>query len=358
MKTLINTPNTSMLGGVANHYKGLRPYWKSTTHYNYIGSRKRFPGIVYLPLDVIKFLIKLTFGRYDVVVLNPSLTANSVIRDGLFLMLSCLFRVKKVVFFHGWEADVAEKITRRPKFFSYIYGRADCFVVLASSFKAQLVEWGLNTPILLTTTKFDDRLIEGRDIRTRDHVESLLFLARIEEEKGIFTALSALKILQSDFPDLRLKVVGNGGALEGAKRFVIDKGIDNVEFCGALSGATLSEAFMQSDIYLLPTWHGEGMPTSILEAMAFGLPVITRPVGGICDFFIDGKMGELIDSKDPEDFALAIRKILENDTILYDISKFNIKFALDNFAASKVARDLESKFNFALEENFKTHHPK
>lgn len=273
-------------------------------------------------------------------------------------MISCFFSVKKIVFFHGWESEFAEKISRSPKLFSWIYGRADCFIVLASSFKRQLLEWGIHTPTFLTTTKFDDRLIVGRDIRARHHVESLLFLARIEEEKGIFVALSAFQILQSDFPDLRFKVVGNGGALEDAKRFVIDKRIDHVEFCGVLSGSALSEAFTQSDIYLLPTWHGEGMPTSILEAMAFGLPVITRPVGGICDFFIDGDMGELISSKNPEDFALAIRKFLESDVLLQETSEFNKSFARDHFAASKVARSLESIFYSTLEEKSKHHQSK
>lgn len=337
-----------MLGGVANHYKGLRPYWKCIVHYNHIGSRQKLPGFITFPFDIIKFIFKLTIGRYDVIVLNPSLTVQSVIRDGMFLVIASLFFVKKVVFFHGWEEDIANKISRNPKLFATIYSKADCFMVLATTFKSQLHEWGIRKPVHLTSTKFDDRLIEGRDIRARNHADCLLFLARIEEEKGIFTALAALKILQSDYPDLRLKVAGDGGALEAAKRYTTDHKINNVEFCGMLSGAKLSEAFMKSDIYLLPTWHGEGMPTSILEAMAFGLPVITRPVGGICDFFINGEMGELVKSKDPNDFALAIRNILENLTLLRTISKFNMQFARDKFSASKVAQDLESKFKSTL----------
>lgn len=352
MKALINTPDTSLLGGVANHYKGLRPYWKNTVHYNHIGSRTKLPGAVTFPFDIIKFFIRLTLGRYDVVVLNPSLTAQSVVRDGIFLIVASLFSVKKVVFFHGWENHIAEKISRGPRLFSWIYGKADALIVLASSFKAQLEEWGVKAPIYLTTTKFDDRLIDGHDIRSRNHVESLLFLARIEEEKGIFVALSALKILQPAYPDLRLKIVGGGGALEEAKRFATDKDIKNVEFCGVLSGEALSAAFMNTDIYLLPTWHGEGMPTSTLEAMAFGLPVITRPVGGVCDFFIDGQMGSLLESKDPMDFAMAIQKLLGNKETLGEISAFNIKYAHDNFAASRVALGLEEIFKSVLEKDY------
>lgn len=352
MKVLINTPSIGMLGGVANHYKGLRPYWKNTVHYNHIGSRNKLPGSLLFPLDVIKFFIRLTLGRYDLVVLNPSLTAQSVIRDGIFLLIASFFSAKKVVFFHGWEPNIAEKISHIPKLFSWVYGKAAAIIVLASSFKVQLEEWGIKVPIHLTTTKFDDRLLEGKEIRSRTHVKSLLFLARVEEEKGIFVALSALKILQPAFPDLRLKVVGGGGALEEAKRFVSEEDINNVEFCGVLSGEALSKSFMSTDIYLLPTWHGEGMPTSILEAMAFGLPVITRPVGGVRDFFIDGQMGSLLDSKSPIDFAMAIQKLLDNNDILGKISTFNIKYAHDNFAASRVAAGLEAIFKSVLEKKY------
>ena len=357
MKLLINTPDIKMLGGVANHYKGLLPHWKCIVHYNHIGSRQKLSGFIAFPFDILKFIFKLTIGRYDIIILNPSLTTQSVIRDGIFLLIASLYSTKKIVFFHGWESATANRISKNPKVFATIYSKADCFMVLATSFKTQLHEWGIRKPVFLTSTKFDDRLIEGRDIRAREHAESLLFLARIEKEKGIFTALAAMKILQSDFPNLRLKVVGDGGALQEAKRFTIESKIDNVEFFGMLTGDKISDVFMQSDIYLLPTWS-EGMPTSILEAMAFGLPVITRPVGGICDFFINEKMGELVESKNPVDFALAIRKILENNSVLRNTSEFNIKFSRDNFAASKVARDLESKFNSILEENLQTNRSK
>lgn len=75
------------------------------------------------------------------------------------------------------------------------------------------------------------------------------------------------------------------------------------------------ETFISHDIYCFPT-YGEGMPVSLLEAMAFGFPVVTRPVGGIKDFFENGKHGFLTNSKDPEIFAELIEKFLKNDIFL------------------------------------------
>jgi hypothetical protein len=73
MKILINTPDTSILGGVANHYKGLKSYWTEDVRYNFIGGRKGIPGSLVLIYDYLKFFFICLFVNYDVVVLNPSL---------------------------------------------------------------------------------------------------------------------------------------------------------------------------------------------------------------------------------------------------------------------------------------------
>lgn len=83
------------------------------------------------------------------------------------------------------------------------------------------------------------------------------------------------------------------------------------------------------------------MPTSVLEAMAFGLPIISRPVGGLCDFFENGKMGELIVSHNPEEYANAVDKFLNNRTLAKEISRSNHKYTKKHFLASSVAKKIE-----------------
>jgi glycosyltransferase involved in cell wall biosynthesis len=170
------------------------------------------------------------------------------------------------------------------------YQYADAFLVLASSFKKQIENWGITSPVYLTTTKFDDNLYKDIDFSRKHFNNMLLFQAHIEKEKVIFTALEAFKRLQADFPELKMKVARNGGALKQAVEFTYNNEMQNVEFLGTLSGEDLISAFKESDICILPTW-GEGMPTSVLEAMPFGHPVITRPVGGIVDFLRNAQNG-------------------------------------------------------------------
>ncbi len=83
------------------------------------------------------------------------------------------------------------------------------------------------------------------------------------------------------------------------------------------------------------------MPTSVLEAMAFGLPVITRPVGGLKDFFINGEHGFMTESKDPEIIAGLIEKIIPDKGLWKRISINVHEYAKERFMASMVAKRLE-----------------
>jgi glycosyltransferase involved in cell wall biosynthesis len=348
MKILINTPPPSNIGGVANHYKGLKKYWTEDVCYNYIGGRKGIPGSVIIIFDLLKFIYKCLAIRPHVVVLNPSLGKTAIMRDGLFLRASKFLGYKTVVFFHGWDEKQEAKIDRKPKSFVKKFNKADAFLVLASSFQKKMKEWRITKPIQLTTTKVDDNLICDFDIKDKVYGKKLLFLARIVKEKGIFTTLRSFKKIKERYPQAELTVAGSGKALDGAKSFVKHNSISNVSFTGFITGKKLQKVFRNSDLYLFPTEHGEGMPTSVLEAMAFGLPVISRPVGGMLDFFEENKMGYLLETTDASNHTEKVIELFENEERLEKIGRYNHKYAKENFLASKVARNLERVFKEVL----------
>lgn len=342
MKILINTPALYIPGGVANHYKGLQNFWSEDVSYNYIGGRKGIQGPSILIFDYIKFIFLCAFGNYDVILLNPSLGKTAIQRDAWFLRISKWFNLKTFVFFHGWDDSLAQRISESPEGFVKKYNRADGFIVLANVFRNQMKNWGISSPIQLSTTKVDNSLLNKFDLGQKSWNKTILFLARIEEKKGIFTTINAFKQVLAKFPEAKLKVAGNGRALERAKQFVLDQTIANVEFLGHTSGDKLIESFSQSSVYILPTTHGEGMPTSVLESMSFGLPVISRPVGGLVDFFQEGKMGYLLESIEPGGYADKIIDLLRNEDKLEEIGKFNHEYAKNQFMASKVALEIEN----------------
>lgn len=347
MKILINTPDwrKPYLGGVANHYHGLKPFWSQDVKYNIVGSRgKAGLGVLYLPFDVLRYIYILLVWKPDLVVLNPSLAPNAMKRDSIFLKIASLFKSKSIVFFHGFNLSYAEKIDGER--FYKMFSKADSFVVLAEKFKDYLIRWGMAQPIYTATTKVDDRLIETFDVGIRTgQVDTILLLSRIEKYKGVYEAVDTFLLVQKRYPNLKLQIVGDGSELNKLKEYVDKLKLTNVSFAGALSGDALIHQFKSADLYFLPSYHGEGMPTTVLEAMAFGLPIITRPVGGLVDFFENGKMGEMIDSLEAKDFAKSIQHYIEDPTLTKSTSLYNYQYAKMHFYASTVAGKMESLFN-------------
>ena len=194
----------------------------------------------------------------------------------------------------------------------------------------------------MTTTKVDDRMIKDFDINLRKgEINTLLFLSRVEIEKGIFITIDIFRILKKLHPDLKLRIVGDGCALNDVKNYVNNNKLSDVVFTGPLSGQALINEFVNADIYILPTF-GEGMPTSVLESMAFGLPIVTRPIGGLADFFEDSVMGALIESLNPEDYVSAIEQLINAHEKCRETSYYNHHYAREHFLASNVARNLEN----------------
>jgi len=342
MKILINVPSLKFLGGVANHYLGLKPYWNENIKYNTIGKRqeKDTSGKYYLPWDIIKFISKVIFWRPDAVLLNPSFRRTAMVRDIIFLLISSVMKQKTFVFFHGWDKEYANR--QNKKRLIKILNHTSGIFVLANEFKDELLMMGIKVPIFHGTTKVDDKLTEGFNIDDRNgKINTLLFLSRVEIEKGVLIAIDTFKILKQKYPALKFKITGNGKALSKSKEYVKNNNIKDIEFTGALWGKKLIESFSSSDVYIFPSF-AEGMPTSVLEAMAFGLPVVTRKVGGLADFFENDKMGYITESFEPKVFAREIDKLIKSPERCREISRYNYHYAKENFMASKVAKYIES----------------
>jgi glycosyltransferase involved in cell wall biosynthesis len=341
-KILINTPCLNKLGGVSNHYIGLKNKWTLNVKYNTIGSRNNIPFFILLPFDLIKFFFKCLIFNPKIVVINPSLQLNALRRDQFYLKISKLLGYQVVVFFHGWDIPVQNMIDAG-KFDLYEkYKDCDLILVLAKDFKDKLIKWGFKNPIKLTTTKIDDDLIKHFSIGNKSFNNNILFLSRVEKSKGIFIVLKTFKHLNLKFPNIQLTIAGDGNSLYAAKYYVKKHDIKNVIFLGRISGDKLIKTFENHSIYFFPTYYGEGMPTSLLEAMIFGQVIISRPVGGIKDFFTSD-MGYISNSIDPLDFEKIISDYIKSSRIS-EIGKYNHKYANNNFLASKVVKVLENYF--------------
>jgi glycosyltransferase involved in cell wall biosynthesis len=340
MRVLVNIPGKGKPGGVLSHYEGMKPYLLKHSYYFYSNGnyRNKLLNVCIFPFEVFRFILILNVKKLDVVIVNPSLYPGVFLRDSFYLAIAKLFNKKGIVFFHGWYEFYQKRINS--KLFQRLYGKADSFFVLSTKSKECLNDWGIKEKVFLTTTKVDDSLLAGFDISLKSIVvTNILFLSRIEEYKGIYVAIETFKILKKKYPSLFFTIVGDGAELEAVRKVIEQSKHQDIFIKGFLTGKALAREYSNADIYIFPSYN-EGLPATILEAMAFGLPIISSNVGGHRDFFVKS-MGRIISTFDPNDYAKAIEEYIQDNKLLRDTVSFNHTFASKRFLASRVAADFE-----------------
>jgi glycosyltransferase involved in cell wall biosynthesis len=152
---------------------------------------------------------------------------------------------------------------------------------------------------------------------------------------------------------IELIVAGEGEELENVKSFVRNRNMSNVTFAGYVRDEEKRHIFEKSQVFCYPTYYGEGLPTCAIEAIAYGLPVVTRPVGGLADFFKNEVHGFITDSLNPNTFANLIERLFLDKELYNKISLSNYQYAQINFLASSAALRLETIYKTVLKnQNF------
>lgn len=149
----------------------------------------------------------------------------------------------------------------------------------------------------------------------RHHVEravpTVLFLGLLGERKGIFDLLQATALLRDRGIGIRLAVGGNGD-VDRCRRHVAELGlVDRVELLGWVSGAAKQRLLSDADLFVLPSYN-EGLPMSLLEAMSWGLPVVSTTVGGIPDLVRHDVDGLLVAPGAVEPLADALARLVSS----------------------------------------------
>jgi len=134
-------------------------------------------------------------------------------------------------------------------------------------------------------------------------------VGRLDPSKGVADLLDAAALLAHDFPGLSLVIAGDGplraSLADRARRLGI---AERVHFLGFLPD--VAPVYEALDVYALPS-TAEGLPSSLLEAMATSLPAVGSAVGAVPEAIVDGSTGYLVPPGDPRSIASALRRLLQ-----------------------------------------------
>ena len=138
-----------------------------------------------------------------------------------------------------------------------------------------------------------------------------LIASTVTWQKGVHLGLEACRTVARDHPGLAAVVAGDGPAAAPIEAWLrrTAPGL-RVRFLGARAHDDLPPVFAAADVFLLPSLRAEGLPTSVLEAMSSGLPIVAMRAGGTPTAVVDGGTGLLVRQGDLAAFTEAVRALV------------------------------------------------
>lgn len=170
---------------------------------------------------------------------------------------------------------------------------------------------------------------------------------RLIEKKGLPVTIRAFSTFLKQQPNARLTITGEGPLLPELQKFALELRVtDRVSFTGFISQEQLREIFYRSHIFLHPSQTGrdgnqEGIPNSMLEAMATGLPVFATEHGGIPEAIEKGVSGVLVPERDDEALSRALLNAAQDPGFLSQIARSGAEAVRKKFDLSQQAQRLE-----------------
>jgi glycosyltransferase involved in cell wall biosynthesis len=357
---LILVPNINARGGITNYYYSIRKNFPDNIHYITRGARNwphkanKFSEGMRMISDYVNFTMCLFTKDIQVVQTTTAFYGSCVIRDGIFLFIARLFGKKTIVFFRGWDNKFVYSISGiKKKIVEKIFFKANAIIDLSQQNIDHIKEMGFKNKLILETTLVDEALV--KDINIEEHIQKrfhapkkkILFLSRIEKTKGIYVLLEAFKKINAVNPDVNLIYAGDGLELNDIKKLVEKEKRSNVTFTGFVDGKAKQDLFLNASVFVFLS-EFEGMPNAVLEAMAFGLPVVTTNVGGIASVFINEKNGFLVNDTNTNAIADNITALLYNEALNKNVSNLNYKEAREKFWSNVVAERMKIIFSSVI----------
>lgn len=274
---------------------------------------------------------KINIKYYDIVHIHMASRA-SFFRKSIFIKLAYKAGKKIIIHMHGAEFDIfydKECDNKKKKIVNEIFNMADIVIALSDQWKEYLscICDKKKIIVLYNAVNIPDFRRENYDNK------NILFLGRLGKRKGIYDLIEAGKRITEIEPDVHFYVAGDG-EIEECKKICIENNLTNhITFLGWIRGREKEEYLKKCSIFVLPS-YGEGMPMSVLEAMSYGMIVVSTYVGGIPEIIKHEKNGYLFNPGDVESLVKYILESLEKDKKEY-IGKNACKTILHRFNAKK-----------------------
>jgi glycosyltransferase involved in cell wall biosynthesis len=281
--------------------------------------------------------------RRKLAALRPALIhAHHGVNAALALPLAKAMGLPLVVTFYGRDATVntrAQLVSPTQWVFMKrareLKRDATLFIAVSAFIKRKLIERGYPADrIVAHYYGVDTRIFRPDPSVQREPI--VLFVGRLAEKKGIEYLIRAMESVQSNYPEMRLVIIGDG-PLGPALRAQAARSLRRCEFLGLQPADVVRQWMNRSSIFVAPSvtaasGDSEGLPTVVVEAQAMGLPVVASDHAGISEAIVDGQTGLLAPERDVAMLTAHILRLCADPS-------------LRSALADSARRDVELKFD-------------
>lgn len=265
-------------------------------------------------------------------------------RKSVYALLARASGVPVIFHLHGSEMKLF--VGQQPKplqtLIAWILARQNAVLVLSQSWLDYLQQIAPAAQVHILPNYVGLPDLTQRTAHTGAPVK-LLFLGLVGQRKGVYELLPAMRAVVDQGVAVRL-VIGGNGEVAKAQGLVTDLALDEqVELAGWVNGEAKTQLLREADAYVLPS-HNEGLPMSLLEAMSWGVPVISTHVGGIPELVRDGVDGLLVPAGDATALATAITRISVDGSLRDDMGRTARRRVEAMFSREAVLPRLEAMY--------------
>lgn len=266
------------------------------------------------------------------------------------LSLAESLNVPLIVTYHGQDATIADAELRRSwRGREYLRGRARVverasLVIAVSDFiRAKLLDSGFPAAKVVTHRNgIDLGYFRGDPVR-REPI--IVFVGRFVEKKGCQYLIRALGLLKQRGVDAKCVLIGDGVLGASLRELAANSGTD-VNFTGFLPLSEVKDWLGRAAVVAVPSvtardGNSEGLPTVILEAQAMGTPVVATRHAGNAEGVSEGRSALLVDERDVEGLADALRFFLESPRAVSEFGAAGRRFAETHFSIDAQVEGLE-----------------
>jgi glycosyltransferase involved in cell wall biosynthesis len=277
-------------------------------------------------LRIFKFLYLLIIhGPSTILVFSAS--GASFYEKGLMIIFGKIFRTKTILAPRGGpliDEISKSKVTRY--YFKFVVSCCNYVICQGSFWKgyfSTLLNNNANSKLVIIPNWINSALYENLKegiVKRSSNEINILFMGWIQEEKGVNDLFDALLRIDFEGHTVKVNFLGDGSEREKLKKRTASENYKNelcFHFPGWVHGKEKLEYLNKADIFVLPS-YSEGMPNSLMEAMAAGIASISSNVGSVPDLIEHQENGILFNPKDINALSEAI-KLLVSDQDKRDI---------------------------------------